>query len=347
MNLTVIIPTHNAGDDLARCLDALTHQTRPPDRVLVVDDASTDGSAAIAPHYGFDLLRLDDGPQGPAIARNRGVAATRFASDTSGTVAPREPDHDDVILFIDADCVAHRDTLALVADRFTQHPDLDALFGSYDDSPPAPGLISRYKNLLHHYTHQHARRDAWTFWSGCGAIRRDAFDRIGGFSRLFAKPSIEDIDLGVRLRRAGGTITLCPEVQVTHLKRWTLRSWIRTDIFGRAVPWTRLLKQSRDLPADLNLGWPARLSAAAAWAALLLLPVAIFQPWLLLAVAACLAALAWLNRSFLALLARRLGPLRAVGGFALHWLYYLYSSATFVLVMLWPKTSSQTQRAVG
>ena len=44
-------------------------------------------------------------------------------------------------------------------------------FGSYDDTPTDRGFVSRYKNLLHHYVHQTARREASTFWTGLGAVR--------------------------------------------------------------------------------------------------------------------------------------------------------------------------------
>jgi hypothetical protein len=51
-----------------------------------------------------------------------------------------------------------------------RHPDsrLEALVGSYDAEPAASGLVSQYKNLLHHYMHQHGRREAATFWSAAG-----------------------------------------------------------------------------------------------------------------------------------------------------------------------------------
>ena len=61
---------------------------------------------------------------------------------------------------------------------------VETLFGSYDDDPPAPGLVSRYKNLLHHHVHQNGRPDASTFWAGCGAIRRGVLDILVDNSML-------------------------------------------------------------------------------------------------------------------------------------------------------------------
>src|SRR5947207_1321887 len=83
---------------------------------------------------------------------------------------------------------------------------LTALIGSYDESPLSAGFVSQYRNLLHCYTHQNGRREASTFWAGCGAMRRDRFVHHAGFDERYRYPSIEDIELGVRLRQAGERI---------------------------------------------------------------------------------------------------------------------------------------------
>jgi GT2 family glycosyltransferase len=128
------------------------------------------------------------------------------------------------------------------------------VFGSYDDQPRDKGLVSQYRNLLHHYVHQTANCDASTFWAGCGAVRRSVFTEVGGFHENF-RPicSIDDIELGYRLRRAGHRILLDKDLQGTHLKRWTLWSVISTDITHRAIPWARLVIESKNAPNDLNL----------------------------------------------------------------------------------------------
>jgi hypothetical protein len=80
-----------------------------------------------------------------------------------------------------------------VVKAFEDDPALAAVFGSYDRRPRAPGLVSQYRNLLHHYTHQIGNPEAGTFWSGCGAIRRSVFVGVGGFDAArFPRPSIED-----------------------------------------------------------------------------------------------------------------------------------------------------------
>ena len=120
-------------------------------------------------------------------------------------------------------------TLDRALARFEADPGLSALFGSYDDAPTAPGVVSQYRNLLHHFVHQQGDfaddvRPVHTFWTGCGMIRREVFLAFGGFDpRLYPRPAIEDIELGYRLTRAGHRIVLARDVLATHMKRWTLR----------------------------------------------------------------------------------------------------------------------------
>ncbi|MFO0953628.1 MAG: glycosyltransferase family A protein [Isosphaeraceae bacterium] len=185
--LSVVIPVHNGGRDFERCLRRL-RDSRPAEfELIVVDDGSTDGSGGLAASFGARVIR-NARPEGPASARNTGAKAAS---------AP-------IVFFLDADVAVHPDTLALAFARFEAEPGLTALFGSYDDEPEAPGLVSRFRNLLHHYVHQQGHfeanvRPARTFWTGCGAIRRQAFLDHGGFDpRLYARPAIEDIELGYR-----------------------------------------------------------------------------------------------------------------------------------------------------
>ena len=80
--------------------------------------------------------------------------------------------------------------------------------------------------------------------------------------------------MGYRLRQGGHRIFLDKTLQATHLKRWTLRSVIRTDIFCRAIPWTRLILESDHVLNDLNLKWGQRLSGGLVMLAYVLIPFA-------------------------------------------------------------------------
>lgn len=173
--LAVIIPVHNGGEELRRCLQAVMLSATRPDEVIVVDDASTDGSADIAQRAGAQVVRLSAPTRGPGFARNRGAEIAQG----------------EVLFFVDADVLLHPDTLGLALETLRGDSTLDACFGSYDDAPAAQGSVSQYKNLMHHYVHQHAAENAATFWTGCGAIRKAALQQAGGFGEDHKKPSIE------------------------------------------------------------------------------------------------------------------------------------------------------------
>ncbi|MGH7665494.1 MAG: glycosyltransferase [Gemmatimonadaceae bacterium] len=311
--LSVIVPVHNGGRVLGRALGALAASdlSRECWELLVVDDASTDDSAAIAAEYADRIVRMPGPPHGPAYARNRGA----------------EMSHGEFLLFVDADVCVHPDALRRVASVLAHRPDVSAVFGSYDDRPAAPGLVSPYRNLLHHYVHQRNGGPAETFWGGCGAVRRDAFLQAGMYDEWrFPRPQIEDIELGYRLRAVGHQILLCPEIQGTHLKRWTLREVIRTDLRDRGVPWMRLL--IRDSAAmrsrALNLATRERLCATLVWIAIALLPVAALrrEPAWLFASLAALVIVVVANLGLYAFFTRCRGLAFALGTVPLHVLYY-------------------------
>ena len=315
--LSVIVPVRNDPQRLGICLEALRGSSYRDHEVIVVDDASFDMSAAVAEMLGAQVLRLPV-RGGPGAARNRGAAAARGR----------------YLMFVDADVRVHPDTLARAVAVLDADSTIDALFGSYDSQPVAPGAVSQYKNLLHHYVHQTGRAEAGTFWAGCGAIRREAFLAVGGFADSYRRPSIEDIELGARLRRSGRRIALRPEIQATHLKAWTLRSLLRSDLCDRAIPWTRLALQEGHLPDDLNLRAGARVSAVLAYVLVLSLALAVRWPVLLAVAAAALAGIAALNRDLYALFARQRGRRFLLAAVPLHLLYFLYSVAGFAAGVL-------------
>ena len=173
-----------------------------------------------------------------------------------------------------------------------------ATFGSYDAHPRASGFVSQYRNLLHHFVHQTGRSEASTFWAGCGAVRRAAFAEVGGFDAArYGNASIEDIELGYRLRRAGHRIVLDKQLLGTHLKRWTLRSMVSTDLWRRAIPWSRLIFERSEFPADLNLKGAQRLSVALTGVATAFLALGVWRPGFLLAAIVAVAAVIVLNRN--------------------------------------------------
>jgi glycosyltransferase involved in cell wall biosynthesis len=348
MLLSIIVPVRNGGPAFTACLAALG-QARAACRdlaateLIVVDDGSTDASPAVARAAGARVLPMPSpGGHGPAAARNVGARAAGG----------------DFVFFVDADVALHADALRQALVAFRADPTLEACFGSYDDQPAAPNFLSQYKNLLHHYVHQHAHGQASTFWTGCGAMRLSTFLALGGFDeQTYQRPSIEDIDLGYRLRRRGGEIRLLKDMQCCHLKRWSAASLLRSDVFERGIPWTVLLwRESRArgtsgpllatgdllrLPdpslaqrpflLDLNLQTSNRVSVAlTAILALSLLALPFVRAaWPAPLLAAVL--LLGLNWQLYAFFARRRGWAFAFLAIPWHWLYYLYNSLSFAL----------------
>lgn len=317
MRISVIIPVYNGTRDLPECLSAVKAWAKNSDtEIIVVDDASTDETPAVAASMGVRVLRLEKN-SGPAAARNFGAQHARG----------------DVLFFVDADVVLAPGALDRAVRILDTHPELAAVFGSYDARPRAQGLVSQYRNLLHHFVHQQGNPEASIFWAGCGAIRREVFLAIGGFdAKRFPRPSIEDIELGVRLRRAGYRILLDREIQGTHLKRWKLGSVIWTDITCRAIPWSRLILDSRDAPNDLNLKRAQRVSVALVVLAAAVLPLALWRIDLLVLPLAAVLTVLVLNWDLFAFFWRQRGLRFAIACVPLHLLYFLYSGLSYLFV---------------
>jgi glycosyltransferase involved in cell wall biosynthesis len=315
--ISVVIPALNAGRYLRQCFEAIFASNGPSYECILVDDGSADDTASIARQFGVRILHLADGPLGPAHARNRGADVARGA----------------IVFFVDADVVLAPGALRRVISIFQEQPDLAAVFGSYDAHPAAPGVISQYRNLLHHFVHQNGNSDASTFWAGCGAIRRSVFTQIGGFdAERFSRPSIEDIELGYRLRKAGYRILLDKQLQGTHLKRWRLCSMVRTDIVYRAIPWSRLIQEAPKASADLNLQPAQKVSVALVGLACAFLALALAWPQSLVLTVFAISGVVFLNHKLYAFFLRERGLLFATACVPLHLLYYLYSGFSYIYV---------------
>jgi hypothetical protein len=234
--LSVVVPVRDGAEFLPRCLTALRASDLPPDswELIVVDDGSRDGSADIAAGHADRVVRLPAPGGGAPVARNRGTEVAR---------AP-------VIVFVDADVCVHGDALRRIRDLLHEEEGISAVFGAYDVTPAAPSLVSQYRNLLHSYVHRRDAGEAVTFWTGLGAIRRQVLEGCGGFDQ---RERLDDVELGYRISALGHRIVLNPDIQGTHLKRWTLSSVITTDIVYRGVPWVRLLLRGRRPPGRATL----------------------------------------------------------------------------------------------
>jgi hypothetical protein len=282
MRLSVIVPATVEAPTLPRCLAAV--EAAGPDEVLVANEPA--GAT-------------------PALARN--LAAERATGD--------------VLVFVDADVLVHRDALDRIRARL-RDPSLDAVFGSYDAAPEAPGAISGFRNLLHHHVHHAGAGRAESFWTGLGAVRRAVFDSAGRLDPQ--RRYLEDVELGARLVQAGARIELDPAIQGTHLKRYTLASMLHVDTVERAIPWVDLMLAGRAPRSALNAGARHRAAALLALGTTLLLARRRPLPAL-----AALSAFAALNADLYATIARNRGPTEAAAAVPLHVLHHV--SATVAI----------------
>jgi glycosyl transferase family 2 len=281
-SLSIIIPATDRRETLGRVVESIRRAEAAPEELIIVDEPPELGASA---------------------ARNLG--AQRAAGE--------------VLVFVDSDVEVHPDVFFRIRRAFEAN-ELTAIFGSYDDDPERHGVVSDFRNLLHHHVHHEGAGEATTFWTGLGAVRREAFLAVGGFDESLTH--LEDVDLGMRLCKQGARIRLDPTIQGKHLKAWTLPNMVYTDLFGRGIPWIRLLARDPSNTSTLNLGWRHRASAVASL--VLVAGLLTRRPRL---VGGPLLLLCMLNGSFYAVLLRSRGWAQAVAGVPLHALHHVVGAA--------------------
>ena len=195
--LSVIVCAHNEAQYLAACLHSLLAQSRLPDEILVINNASTDATRAVAARIAVAAqiphVRVVDEPRkGLVVARETG----------------RQQATGDVLVYIDADCRAPLTWLERVERRFERDPDLIALSGPYrfyDWDWWGRLLIRAYDFTLAPATQlfvKYILRIGTIFYGGNFAARADALERIGGFDTSIEFHG-EDTNVGRRLFAIG------------------------------------------------------------------------------------------------------------------------------------------------
>ena len=312
MRVTIIIPFHKNIGQLSQSLSS-ARQSMQNAEILIAADGAQEDCRPLARAHDARVIEVA-GPSGPATARNRAAA-----------VATGE-----ILCFVDTDVVPAPDALPGMCRLLEEQPLLAGVFGAYDLQPPEQNFMSQFKNLSHSYVHEMGRGDASTFWAGLGAMRASVFRSVGGFDERFGKPSIEDIELGYRVVAKGHRLLIDPRFRGRHLKRWTLKSTIITDLMARGIPWTQLILRSGPPKNELNLNTALRLSVVCAY----LLPVSLvllpFTRWSLVLAAAATLGLVALNLDFYRWFARQRGFLFAVRAVPAHAIHHLCNGMSFI-----------------
>jgi glycosyltransferase involved in cell wall biosynthesis len=208
--ISVVIPAFNAGNTLPRCLDSIAAQSVPPLEVVLVDDGSTDSTAAIAIAAGVRVIRCPCNT-GPAAARNLGVNTAEG----------------DVILFLDSDVVIPPDLVGRIRETLERQPEVAAVQTVYSPDCPALNTVSRYQNLYYHCSLTAVKLDrVATFATWCAAVRKNDFLKVGGFNTSIPEPTVEDEEFGYAMADSGRTILLDRRLQGTHLASYDIRHFV-------------------------------------------------------------------------------------------------------------------------
>jgi glycosyltransferase involved in cell wall biosynthesis len=233
--VAVIVCAHDEEAYLAACLHSLLAQTRLPDEIVVVDNASRDDTAAVA--ASVPGVRVVHEPtKGLVVARDRGRRSTSA----------------DLLLFLDADCRAPLHWVERIERHFQRRPALLALSGSYrffDWHWQGRWLIRAYDFTVGPLTHllvKHVLRAGVVFYGGNFAVRATALDAIGGFDTSIEFHG-EDTNLGRRLH-ALGRVALCGDCYVhTSARRYSaMGTWAVIGLYVRNF-WSEIL---RHRPSD-------------------------------------------------------------------------------------------------
>ena len=309
--VSIVIPNRNGAATLAPCLRAACASRHPRFEVVVVDDASQDGSAEIARRFPCRLVRLPR-HAGVSRARNAGAAVARGS----------------LLFFIDNDCLLEPDAVARADAAYGDRKDL-VLGGTYTPVPPDPDFFSRFQSVaIHHFETKRAPPD----YVAAHAMMVDAalFRRSGGFVEgplLGVVASVEDVELSHRLRRAGCELALDPSIQVRHLFRFSLPRSLRNAARKSRI-WTAYSLARKDLLADsgaASVELKANVVLALLAGFLVAAAAAIGRAWPLAAVPPVLALDVALSRRLVAAWARAGGAVFAILA-TVYWLTF-YAAA--------------------
>lgn len=197
--VSVIIPAHNAARTLRACIESIRAAPHePPVEIVVVDDASTDDSAALAASLDCTVVRRRSNG-GPALSRNAGAKAATG----------------DVLLFVDADTEMLPNTIREAVDAL-ERPGVGAVVGMYEAEPINAGFFPRYYAYLKYYAYTcSTTTKLLAFGAHCAAISKRLFEQVGGYRSIAWGVDVENEELGRRIN-AVQPVVLARQVRVRH-----------------------------------------------------------------------------------------------------------------------------------
>lgn len=231
---SIIIPVYNGERTLQDTLRSVKQLAEVPFELIVVDDASTDGTAALAQREGATVVQHETN-QGPATARNRGAEAAQ----------------NEILVFTDSDVLVPKRMLQRLSQHFRK-PAVSAVQGVFSDVCPYANFFSQYKNLYNRYVLLSLPDWIDTTFTSITAVRREAFLASGGFDQNIRTASVEDRTLGRNLKKKGFKIYLDRSLEVIHNKKLTCWGFLKNQ-FRRSRDLIKLMLRNRSensLPKD-------------------------------------------------------------------------------------------------
>ena len=245
--ISVVVPAFNAARTISRCLAALERQTLGRDRyeLLVVDDASTDGTGDIARACGARVVSLDR-TSGPGGARNAGIHAARGR----------------IMVFTDADCEPCPDFLELLVRPLLHEPGVGATKGTYLTRQAS--LVARFVQVEYEERYRRMRRQEWIDFvdTYAACFRREDLLRVGGFDTRLRQ--CQDQELSFRLAADGVRIRFVEQARTYHLHADRLGSYLRKKY---RIAWWKvavLRRHPQKLISDSHTPQGLKLEMAAA-----------------------------------------------------------------------------------
>jgi len=189
--VSVIMPVLNGERYLGEAIASVRRQSIAPIEIVIVDDGSTDGSAALAATLGPDI-RLIQGPHaGVTISRNRGIRAARG----------------NLIAFLDCDDVWTDDKLATQVPILLKYTDIKVVLGHTRRMWTTPGGGDMSNGV-------HVTEPELALHLGAALIRRSIFESVDAFDESVSRA--EDWDWFMRVRERGLLVVVHPEVMLLY-----------------------------------------------------------------------------------------------------------------------------------
>ena len=224
--ISIVIPNRNREAILGECLEAVYGSRYGSFDVVLVDDASTDGSLDIARRFPCTVVK-NERCLGAAASRNAGARAAKG----------------EILFFTDADVLLAPDALSRVNSDL-EDDRIAGVIGLLSPSLRFGNLSSQYKNLYMHTTYMKLPAEVSVFYTSCAAIRRGVFEECGGFDVRYLSSGIEDMEFGERVTGGGHILGIDKGLQVEHVRHYSLRELLRTA-FRRASGVTRIMLRRR------------------------------------------------------------------------------------------------------